>query len=116
MSMRKWWFSGMVEYALHVEGEYEYRLVKSVLLVRAGDFSEALRRILNASRAREVSYANADGHLVQWVLKRVVTIDWLGSHLKNGREVYSEPAEILPVPSQGLMFTPEDSAWDSSGV
>jgi len=116
MKKVRWWFSAMVEYALHVEGQCEYRLVKSVLLVRAGDFDEALNRVIAAARAREEAYRNADGELVRWMLKRVVTIDWLDSRLTSGREVYSEPGEVVRVPSVDFSFTPEVSGWGSSGV
>ena len=116
MNERTWWFSSMVEFALHVQDEDAYQVVKSVVLVRAKDFDQAKRRVVAASRTRETSYLNEDGHLVQWVLKRVVTIDWLDSRLASGREVYSEPSEMEVLPEGGLAFAPDLSEWGSCGV
>jgi len=116
MSNSAWWFSAMVEYALHIENEHTYRLIKSVLLVRAGGFDEAFAKVLTSARGRETEYRNDNGALVRWILIRVVTLDWLDARLASGREVYSEPCDIVPLDSLDFDFAPEHSEWGSSGV
>ena len=41
MTERTWWFSSMVEFALHVQGDNAYQVMKSVVLVRANGFDQA---------------------------------------------------------------------------
>jgi hypothetical protein len=84
------WFSGMLRFFFVSSGEGKTNGESSVVLVRAGDFDQAFRRLLEIGKSRETSYKNAFGHDVRIVFVEVATLDMIRVDTLDGAEVYSE--------------------------
>ena len=114
---RKAWFSAMVVFVVQVSGPGgESRLQKSVYLVKATDFDDALSTVVARARKDEEAYKNSDDEWVRWMLVEVETLDWLGEKIEDGREVYSEPRFDVPLSTYPLPYRPELSKPTQSGV
>ena len=115
--MEKSWFSAMTVFVVQVSGPGgESRLQKSVYLVKATDFDDALSAVVARARKDEQAYKNGEDEWVRWMLVDVETLDWLGDTIEDGREVYSEPRFDVPADSYALPYRPELSKPTNSGV
>lgn len=107
----KIWFSTKIRVVglLESGGATGYR--DSVFLIQAADFDDAFRRALEVGRAEERTYVNANGVNLRWALTEVISVDWLGEQLEDGKEVYSEPLELEVDPELRFdtRFAPEQS-------
>lgn len=105
------WYSTKLRWVVLVEPEGATRYSDSVLLLQAEDFEHARARALELGRKQEEEYTNPDGQRVRWRLKEIVSLDQLGDTIRDGMEVYSEPADLgreaeLPFDAE---FHPEQS-------
>lgn len=96
------WFSTKIRLVglLEPGGATGYR--DSIFLIRAADFDDAFRRALEVGRAEERTYVNANGVNLRRALAEVISVDWLGEQLEDGKEVYSEPSTSRSIPSSAL--------------
>lgn len=90
------WGSSMMRFVFLVEGAGALQATQSVLVFRAGDWSDARTRALDLGLAMEATYTNGAGEEVRFRLEAVETLDLLGDTITDGREVYSEPFQIPP--------------------
>jgi hypothetical protein len=114
----QYWFSAMLRMVVLVEGMGGSRRVRTVVLLRAADWSEAKERAFQRGLDAERSYAGGAGEQVRWRLESIETIDLLGEEMGDGREVYSEPVDlgVSEAIAFDAEFRPEESEPGQSGV
>ena len=61
---------------------------ESVVVFRARDFDDALKRALEIGRACETEYENEKGQKVRWALVKIANLDRVGRKV-DGKEVAS---------------------------
>jgi len=72
----------------------------------AGDFADAFQVAIGRAESDQESYLNSTGDTVRRLLVRIETLDWLGSEISDGREVYSEPGPTVPISAGELSYHP----------
>lgn len=82
-----------------------------VYLLRANNFGAAFNKALALGSAKQTEYRNADGNLVIWKFKEIISLDVIASDNLDGAEIYSEPihlgaGEIIPFETE---FDPRTS-------
>ncbi len=112
------WFSAMLRFVVLVEGEGATRRARSVLVLRAPDWPEARQRAIELGRSMERSFVGGTGQQILWRLEAVETLDLLGDAITDGREIYSEPVdllegEVIPFDAE---FRPDTSPPAQTGV
>jgi Domain of unknown function (DUF4288) len=112
------WFSAMLRFVILIQDEGASRLSRSVIVFRAEDWPDAKKRALELGYKMERSYQGGTGLEVRWRLAAVETLDLLGDTVTDGREVYSEPAELRLEHSIDFdtKLDPENSEPGQSGV
>ncbi|WP_437305469.1 DUF4288 domain-containing protein [Sorangium sp. So ce388] len=105
------WFSARVRIACLIESAGLVRYMDSVHVLKASDFSDAMRRALELGKTHEQEYLNFEGKRVRWLLASVISLDLIGDELMDGVEVYSEPVDIRAGESVDFdhKFSPEES-------
>jgi hypothetical protein len=114
--MTTYWFSAMTVFVVRIGANNAGWVQRNLYLIKGADFDEAKAAVITRARQDEQVYTNADGDPVRWMLAEVETLDCLGETLEDGREVYSEPREDLPISEFTEPFTPELSEPTYSGV
>ena len=112
------WFSAAARLAVWIEGQGIVSEVRSVFVLRAEYFEDALPRAVEHGRGLERSFSNGDGERVRMKLIEIETLDLLGDMITDGREIYSEsldPAGDLPAGSEPS-YDPVNSKPTQSGV
>lgn len=112
------WFSAMLRSVVLAENDGAIRLARSVVVFRAEDFEAARRRAVELGRASERSYLGGTGEQIRCRLLDIETLDLLGDTITDGREVYSEPADLpadMHIPFDAVL-DPEASSPTHSGV
>lgn len=110
------WYSGLAVFAVHIEGNPYYRTHSNLYLVQACDDRAAFDLVLRQAKLEEEQFVNADGRLVRWLLIRIETLDLLGTNLRSGQEVYSEPGPNVAVGTVNFEFSPDQHKPGSCGI
>jgi hypothetical protein len=112
------WYSASLKYAVLIETVGTSTMTRSVVLVRAHDWTEGRAKALETGRSHETTYLNGDGKQVRWALVAIETLDCLGPLLEDGREVYYEPRSPAPDEDYAFdtSFCPQDSEPGQTGV
>jgi len=110
------WFSAMAVFVVRVGVRETGETRRNLYLVRAGSFPDAHAAAIVRARRDERTYKNADDETVEWVLAGIETLDWLGETIIEGREVYSEPGIVMPIPTGALRFHPDRFEPTQTGV
>ena len=110
------WYSAMAVFVVRIGDSSKGHIQRSVYLVRATDFDDALSTVIARARRDEEAYKNCDDEWVRWMLADIETLDQLGDGIEDGREVYSEPRFDIPLDSYAFPFKPENAKPTYSGV
>jgi len=113
---RKAWFSAMVVFVVQAGEHGDGWVQRSVYVVQAKDFDDALSAVVARARRDEWAHKNCDDEWARLMLVEVETLDWLGKKIEDGREVYSEPRFDVPLNTYPLPYRPELSKPTQSGV
>ena len=89
---------------------------RNLYVVHSHDSGSAFSSVIARAREDEIAYRNGDGELVQWVLAKVETLDYVGQKISDGQELYSEPRFDSPLNPYPFPLQPELSVPTSSGV
>ena len=116
--MNSGWYSASMSYLVIVQGRVLDKIL-SVVVFKApeGEWGTAKSKAISLGRRQDRSYLNDEGETVEWRLAAVITLDYLGTELKDGREVYAEPQDVADretLSEQAL--NPEASEPGSCGV
>lgn len=105
------WFSTKVRVVCLIENTGAVNYMDCVHLFRATDYADAEAVALRLGRTHEKEYKNGAGELVRWRLKEVVSLDQIGTTIKDGAEVSSEFRDLEPDVAIAFdaEFRPEDS-------
>lgn len=88
------WFSAKVRLVLLIAGSDAVEYRDSIFVFRSTDFPPAFQRALAIGRSQEEQYENAEGRLVRWRFKEIVSLDIIQTDELDGAEVYSEPVDL----------------------
>lgn len=112
------WYSSSMSYLVTVDGRVS-RSMLSVVVFQApeGQWDTAKAKAISVGRLQQQAYVNDDGEAVEWRLTAVGTLDYLGTELTDGREIYSEPRDAADADIQSESAPrPEGSEPGSCGV
>jgi hypothetical protein len=112
------WYSASMSYLVTVKGCVSSKTLSVVVLqAPEGEWDTAKAKAISLGRLQEQTYLNDDGETVEWRLTAVETLDYLGTEVSDGREVYSEPRDIDDRDSRSeRVLRPEASEPGSCGV
>ena len=112
------WFSAGLRFASFI-GRKEVAFVElSIVAFLALNFEHARTRAIKTGRGMESDYENGDGQEVHHRLVGVETLDWLGSSIADGREIYAEKdsPDILDSLPDIDSLRPEESRPAQTGI
>jgi hypothetical protein len=104
----------MLTVAVSIDTTKPTEIWRTVVVFEAEDDWDAARlKAIELGRSKERTYSNADGAAVTHRFVGVETLDMLGDHLADGRDVYFEP---IPYNGAALPATPDGLTPRQTGV
>lgn len=88
------WFSAALVVVVSNGAKKSRERITSVVLLRAGDFEEALEIAHELGRDAEEHYKTGQGETVRWTFESVASVDMLPETLWSGVEVHCSTEEI----------------------
>ena len=112
------WYSARVRLVVLVGESGAAHYADSIFLFRSEGYDSAFRRALELGRGEEESYYNGDGARVAWRLKEILTLDELGTVLRDGAEVHYFSVPLGPDDQMNAdsQLNPEGSVPSNTGV
>ena len=80
-------YGARLRFAIVIEGEEHDARGESIVVLRAGDYTDAFGRALAIGASMEQDYQNAEGNRVKWILEQVRQVHFVMSEEIDGAEV-----------------------------
>lgn len=90
----KEWYSAQLRLVAVIEGIGSDLYMDQVHVFLAADWRDAMARALEIGRGEEDEYVNANGHLLAWCFKEILTLDIIGPSIADGAEIHSAFVDV----------------------